>query len=323
MTLKVVTYHALEAGPKLLILGAVHGNEKCGTKALNRLITLLDDGTLTLAKGQLTVIPICNPRAYEKDVRFIERNLNRHLYPKSHPVNYEDFLDPILCTHLGQADYLLDLHSYASLGGPFIFLGGQDSAETNFGRALGIQYFIQGWQNAYQNTNNRQESFNQHLESMGTTEYARAKGAKAVTLECGHHHNAAAPRIGLVAAIKALDGLSMLEIDPTLETIPGFAPEDPDPIYVKSTLAPNRPSASQICIQMCKVYYKTQEGSFNKTWKHLDTVEKGEPLATFQDGSALLADRKGFMILPKESSDVGAEWSYLGEQLDFPCSNTS
>lgn len=70
-------FEAPEEGIKLLILAAVHGNETAGTKACNRLMAELNSGMVTLKKGFLTIVPVCNPEAYRKDVRCVEENLNR------------------------------------------------------------------------------------------------------------------------------------------------------------------------------------------------------------------------------------------------------
>ena len=51
-------------GPRLLFLGAVHGNETCGTRALERLVAELAQGTLRIARGALTVVPVTNPLAF-------------------------------------------------------------------------------------------------------------------------------------------------------------------------------------------------------------------------------------------------------------------
>jgi predicted deacylase len=317
-SLKVITYKSLNPGPHLLLLGAVHGNEKCGTQALHHLARLLDAGTLSLQKGQVTLIPICNPEAYRLDVRFVERNLNRSLYPKPQPKAYEDFLDPLLCPHLAAADYLLDLHSYASQGGPFMFLGGHCAKETAFGRSLGVKYFVYGWQNAYENADSREDTEAQRLEAMGTTEYARQAGAKALTLECGHHHNADAPSIGLLAAINAMNTLELLETNAIPATLPSFDTHNAEPIPLNSSLSQKVSSEEQVCIRMSKVYYKEQEGQFTRPWQHLDAVTQGETLAKWADGSTLTADRDGFIVLPKDNSPVGSEWFYLGESSPFP-----
>src|SRR3954463_4145532 len=178
MTVKIITYRPLEPGPTLTVLGAVHGNERCGAIAINRLAHDIDAGKVTLESGTLQLVPITNPKAFEQNVRFVERNLNRYLYPKEEKEHYEDHLDPILCEVLDNTDVLLDLHSYTSKGGPFIFLGPDDSEELAFATSLGVQDFAFGWAEAFGTAGEDSK------ESQGTTEYARSTGAIAVTLEC-------------------------------------------------------------------------------------------------------------------------------------------
>lgn len=60
--LRLHQYLGLEPGPRFLVTAAVHGNETCGTRALARLIAALDSGQLRLLKGQLTLVPVTNPR---------------------------------------------------------------------------------------------------------------------------------------------------------------------------------------------------------------------------------------------------------------------
>ena len=64
-------------GISLLILAAVHGNETAGTQASFRIIDEFNRGALRLTCGHLTLVPVCNPEAYRKDVRSIDENLNR------------------------------------------------------------------------------------------------------------------------------------------------------------------------------------------------------------------------------------------------------
>ena len=137
MTVKIVTYRALEAGPTLTVLGAVHGNERCGAETIRSLIAQIDQGVVAVTRGTLQLVPVVNPRAYAEGVRFVERNLNRQLYPKAEKRHYEDHIDPILCEVLDRTDVLLDLHSYTSQGGPFIFLDPADARELAYARALG------------------------------------------------------------------------------------------------------------------------------------------------------------------------------------------
>lgn len=301
MTVKTVTYHSLEPGKNLAVTGAVHGNERCGAEAIARAIADIDSGAIVLKRGTLHLMPITNPRAYVEGVRFVERNLNRYLYPKETKKHYEDHLDPIVCAFLDKVDVLLDLHSYTSPGGPFMFLGGAGSqpGEVDFARALGVRDFVYGWEEAYGGGGKGGDK-----ESQGTTEYARAKGAMAVTLECGQHLNPDAADVGYRAILRALAHFGMLD-----ETCPaalslrqhqGVAPDD------------------QRCVKMKSVYYRDKDASFAKPWRHFDFVAKGEPMALLAGGEAIAAPEDGHIVLPKASAGTGDEWFYFGTPAPFP-----
>ena len=72
-------------GPRLIVLGAVHGNETCGTRAIERVLRELDGGHWQVRRGALTLLPVANPLAYAKGERRGERNLNRRLLPTYRP----------------------------------------------------------------------------------------------------------------------------------------------------------------------------------------------------------------------------------------------
>ena len=279
------------AGKHLVVFGAVHGNEKCGTVAIRRVIEALEAGDFQLKTGQVTFLPICNPRAFAQNVRFTERNLNRYLVPKESKVHYEDHLDEQICTALGEADVLLDLHSYQSEGGPFIFLGTSD-AENEFAKCLGVNDFVYGWGDAFGSSADANPN-----ESIGTTDSVRLQGGMGVTLECGHHANADAPEVGHEAILRAMSFLGL--------TAGEFA-------------ANNAPSR---CVKMQDVFYKKKAGQWTKNWKHYDAVVAGEVLAKYDDGEEIVAKESGHIVLPKASAadeKIGAEWFYFGVATEFP-----
>jgi len=63
-SLRSITFHGLEPGPGLIVLGAVHGNETCGTEAILRLAGELERAERRLLRGTLTLVPITNPLAF-------------------------------------------------------------------------------------------------------------------------------------------------------------------------------------------------------------------------------------------------------------------
>ena len=84
-------------GLSLLVLAAIHGNETAGVRACHRVIQEFQSGRLKLTQGSLTLVPICNPEAYKKDVRCIDENLNRVIVPHPHPQTYEQGLANEMC----------------------------------------------------------------------------------------------------------------------------------------------------------------------------------------------------------------------------------
>ena len=61
--LRIHQFAGLQPGPRLLVTGAVHGNEIHGTKAMTEIARQIDAGELTLLRGTLTFVPIVNPLA--------------------------------------------------------------------------------------------------------------------------------------------------------------------------------------------------------------------------------------------------------------------
>ncbi|HET7731795.1 MAG TPA: succinylglutamate desuccinylase/aspartoacylase family protein, partial [Usitatibacter sp.] len=125
---KSVSYQGLEAGPRLIVTGAVHGNETCGTRAIERITAELDSGGLAIERGMVTFVPITNPLAYAKKDRAGDRNLNRNLGPVDNPADFEDRIANWLCPLLARHEVLLDLHSTRAKTQPFAMLGPRDNA---------------------------------------------------------------------------------------------------------------------------------------------------------------------------------------------------
>ena len=286
--IKTVTYSPEQPGPKFLVMGSIHGNEKCGTTAIRRVMDEIDSGKLRIVRGQLTFVPIANPRAYDEDKRFIERNLNRYLVPMKDPDTYEARLGNILCPMLEACDVHLSIHSYTVGGDPFIFVSPQDDKEHAFAACLGPYMMVTGWAEAYAATGRKAKDADEN-ESVGTIEYARRHGATAIDIECGQHKDPNAPEVAYQAIRNALRFLEMTS-EPKLAT----------------------PPKKQNLVTLSHVFYRDDQGQFPKNWKHLDRVQKGEPMAFREDKSPIEAPGNGFIIMPKVNASLGEEWFYFG-----------
>ncbi|MET0982604.1 MAG: succinylglutamate desuccinylase/aspartoacylase family protein, partial [Telluria sp.] len=234
---KFVNYTGMKEGPSVIIMGATHGNEICGTEAIRRVMAELDSGALRIAAGSVTFVPIVNPLAYAKNQRNGDRNLNRNLFPKDDPQDFEDRIANWLCPLLAQHDVLLDLHSFnAAHGEPFVMVGPVNNdgplepfvhaeKERALARRLGVRRFVTGWMAAYGGGVQRRSRGNAaELETVlrygvGTTEFMRTTGGYALTLECGQHTDPQAPEVAYRAIMNTLAHLELIDA-PQPEPVP-------------------------------------------------------------------------------------------------------
>lgn len=282
-----VAFHAETAGPRLLVFGAVHGDEVCGTLAIRRIVPEFESGSIKLLKGRVTFVPVCNPRAYAQNVRYTERNLNRNLLPQAQPDCYEAVLGNLLCPLIQDCDVLLDIHSY-HVGGPaFIFIDPADAANIAFASSLGSDTVISNFADAIAKTG--RSSGDAAAWSIGTTEYARMFGAMSVTLECGQHLAPEAPEIAYQAILGALRHLGMIAGNVATAAKPRH-------VVVES------------------VVYRDDAGDFARPWQHLDNIKAGTLIATRANGEKLVAPKDSVIILPRADAEIGAEWYYFGHE---------
>jgi len=293
-------------GPGLIVTGAVHGNETCGTKAIRRLQGMLDDGSLLIRRGSMTLVPITNPLAYAKGERAGERNLNRNLFPQDAPRDFEDRIANWLCPLLARHDVLLDLHSFNAHSEPFVMVGPRNNdgplepfrhegQERAMARRLGVRRFVDGWLRTYGAGVQRRLRQQSELQTvlrygMGTTEYMRSTGGYALTLECGQHDDPQAPEVGYRAIMNTLAFLGLIDA-PTPEPIADEAME---------------------ALSMAAVVDK-QHGDdvFSRPWASFDPVRAGEQIGVRADGSLELAAFDGRILFPDAAAGANCEWYYL------------
>ena len=236
-SLRVHQFHGLRPGPRLIVLGAVHGNEVAGPMAIGRALAELDAGRWRIERGMVTFVPVTNPLAHALGQRTGDRNLNRNLRPTAVPQDFEDRIGNVLCPLLDAHDVLLDLHSFNGPGEAFTLFGPEDNQgdlepfahaadEARLARHLGPRRIVEGWLRTYEagvaRRRARARSAGQSLDTdanygVGTTEYMRSRGGWGVTLECGQHADPKAPDVGLQAIRQTLALLGLV----------AWAPEPP------------------------------------------------------------------------------------------------
>ena len=312
--LRIHRFAALEPGPRLIVLGAVHGNETAGTRGIERVLAEIDIGEIAIVRGSVTFVPVTNPLAYAKGQRSGDRNLNRRLLPTDAPQDNEDRIANVLCPLLAAHDVLLDLHSFRSPGQPFALRGPANNdgtlepfvhaeAEARLAAHLGVTRIVDGWMDAYAAGVARRRAMaltpgavNEHpAYGIGTTEYMRSVGGYAVTLECGQHEDAAGPEVArhAIRQTLALLGIAELPLAPPLRSIE--------------------------CLTLATVIDRHAEGDrFVKTWTSFAPLAEGDLIAQRADGSEVRAPRAGYIVFPDHGAQPGHEWFYLAQPSTRP-----
>ena len=298
------SFHALTPGPRIIVTGAVHGDEPSGPRAISRLIANFRSGALTLTRGTLTFVPVVNTLAWHHGRREGERNLNRDLCEKTMPQSHEDRVANILCPLLRAHDVLIDLHSFASDGAPMVLIGPTDNAghaepfaheqaETALGLALGLPLIVHGWVAAHQRSRDMRADLGlakvpAAAAAIGTTEYMRFAGGYGVTIECGQHDAPLGAEIGYLAVLRALAHLGV----------------------IKTALPPApRPTAALEIVE--PVLSSHPQDRLDRRFAAGERIVQGQVLGHRHDGTDIVAGFDGAVIFASETAAPGTELCFL------------
>ena len=310
-----VSYASTRPGVRFIVTGAVHGNETCGTRGIERVMAEIDSGELEVRAGSVTFVPVCNPLAYAKGERAGDRNLNRALGPVESPREFEDHVANWLCPLLARHEALLDLHSTRGRAEAFAMLGPVDNAgdiepfqqsapERALARRLGVKRFVEGWLSTYAQGVSRRvaeaKAAGRKIGTgntdarygIGTTEYMRSVGGYAITLECGQHDDPASPEVAYRAIRNALSFLGI-------------------------TAGPAAPPVERYeALRLREVVDRVAAGdSFVREWASFDALAPGDVIATRADGTPLKAPGQGRILFPDHKAVPGHEWYYVAETI--------
>ncbi|MDD4555876.1 MAG: succinylglutamate desuccinylase/aspartoacylase family protein [Alphaproteobacteria bacterium] len=279
---QVYNFKGNKDGAKLLVLGAIHGNEVAGPLAISRLMQELEAGKIKLVSGTLTLLPIANPEAHQKDIRQIEENLNRVINQWETPNTYEKKLGVEVAKLIEACDYMLDVHSTHNAGEiAFSFLDYATTGNLKIVEALDVDYVLSGWPDVYGSQD--------EIVDFSTERYVNFIGKNGLTLESGYHKDPAAIDLAYQSIVNLLKNLKMIE--------GSFEKKE------------------KRIVKMTDIVIKNKEGHLADKFKHFDFLKKGTLIAQCDDGEQIFADKDCYMIIPNHHCELGAEWYYLGVLL--------
>ena len=165
---EIIKITGKEKGTTSIVLVGVHGDEKCGVEALEKILP-----NLKIERG-VVLFGYGNPRAIETTKRYTEANLNRmfngdEMLTTKEKESYEYQRAQFLKSFLNKADALLDIHA-SSIPKSKAF----DICEANaeeIVKFLPVDLVVSGFDK---------------VEPGGTDYYMNSNGKIGICLECGY-----------------------------------------------------------------------------------------------------------------------------------------
>lgn len=281
-----------DAGPRLAILGSVHGNEPCGLEAIDELAAAHARGDLPLVRGEVVLIH-GNPAATRAGRRGsgAGTDLNRLFdfrfateIPESEWV-YEHHRAIALRPVLEACDAMLDLHS-AGRPTPAFAIADDDPRSLELAQLVGIDWVITRW------------SGPGSIAERTTLGMFRRLRRPGVVVECGSHEAPETRAKARAASRRMLRALGLVDGPPL---------PSPDPSH--------RPTE----VHVFDAAVKTDSAfRFQHALRGFDRLDPGEILGGTPDQPSAVRspDEACWAVLPNGDVPVGKELVYFGRRAD-------
>lgn len=293
-------YRGADAGPLVVAIGGIHGNETAGVRALERLFEMLDEEPLINPgfnfKGELLALR-GNVAALREGKRFIDEDMNRiwrfrepgDLAFKS--VEDRELYELITAIETALEEnplselVLLDLHTTTADGGVFAVTG-DDTPSLSLAAEMSVPV-IKGMLTGLQGTT---------LHYFRAGHFQTNFHVRAVSFESGQHDDPASIDLALAATINLLRALGCVREqdvssyhDNILRESAGALPRMTELVYVHH-IAPDG----------------SDEFRMLPGFQNFQPVQSGTHLATDKNGD-VYAPADGYLLMPlyQEQGDEG------------------
>lgn len=268
-------------GPKVVIIGSLHGNERIGAEAIEKLKNDLAD--CKLLAGEVFLI-LGNPFAYEQNVRFLEFDMNRLLgkdysdleTADSSTLAIEQKRVLEIAEIVKDADFLLDIHSTIKPSRAFMYC--ETSLEhLKLANLFSVDYIVSA-----------ASDFRPADLVSSVDNFVDERGGIGLTYEAGWHEDP-------------------LKVSEVIKNIKTFLQELD--VY-DFELAVNSAHIAQQMLIYADVIPQSGSFSFVKDFENFDFVEKGSIIAL--DGDAeITAKQDSYVVFPKIKIFPGRAACYL------------
>ena len=286
---KIERRSGTQSGPNILFTGALHGNESCGTKALDKFLELLDSGKITLTSGSVTAVPITNVEAHRQKKRFVNEDWNRDWQQHENPQTDREHAQNFLNGLMREADVVADIHSSIAKSVPFGVLAAKTEVCVRWALKLGFDHVLTDWIEAHvrsQKLSGKTDSY-----PMTMVHYAAEKlGKPAIAIEGGQHDDPVAIDFAFNSILRTLLHNNMIMIN--------------DASLVPPAVSDN------VKNYQCHRYTVRPPGEgwrFTKPWRHLQGLRRGERIARNDAGKDRRAAKgrgRWQIVMPNHNTNV-------------------
>ena len=269
--------------PTVTIIGGIHGNEKIGVLAINRLKKIIKPEQIF---GKIYFI-FGNPYAYEKNKRFLRHDMNRLFKSNGVQLGKKPSLEQKrafeIAKILKKTDFMLDIHSTQKPSVPFVFCK-LSPRHLELARIFETKFIVGPAKGA-------------KIPSLSacTDDYVNSHGGIGITYESGWNRD-----------LKVLGKV----IQKTMEFLKKIQ-ANPEACDKRSVPFKKNP----IIIGLYKeVIPKTSAFGLTKDFRNFDFIKKGELIA--HDGKRRITVKQdSYIIFPKTQFIVGKPACYLGRRF--------
>jgi len=261
-----------EPGKTVAIFSGVHGNEKAGIIAMKKVIK-----EIKLKRGRVYFV-LANPPAVKRNVRMINKNLNRLFFKENNGKTWEDQRARELMKLLDDCEALLDIHGYnGPEDKPFVITEKEGYQISNI---LNFDYLLTGMGK---------------MGKGGTDYYMTTRGKVGICAECGSNERP--------------EQYASLAEDTIYKFLSFF-----DLIERKNRLQPKKKSIYRVV----SINLRTNDNfSFSRNYKTFDKLASGRVFA-IDGGREYVAKDNQYIIFPRPNQEVGKEAFILAEKSVIP-----